>query len=61
MSDTPENKWEVSIMELKVDGVKKFKVTRRFPEMSVSETKMFSTKAEAKKKFDEWMEMNLEL
>ena len=41
-------KWEVSIMELKDNG-RKFKVTRRIPELYVSETK-------AKKQFDDWLE-----
>jgi len=48
-------KWEVSIIELKNDGAKKFKVTRRIPELSVAETKFFRTKEEAKKQFDEWL------
>ena len=48
-------KWEVSIVELKSNGTKKFKVTRRIPELSVAETKFFRTKEEAKKQFDEWL------
>jgi len=48
-------KWEVSIVELKNNGAKKFKVTRRIPELSVAETKFFRTKEEAKKQFDEWL------
>ena len=47
-------RWIVSIMELKENG-KKFKVTRRIPELSVSETKLFKTKKKAKKQFDEWL------
>ncbi|MBU0929534.1 MAG: hypothetical protein KJ623_00490 [Nanoarchaeota archaeon] len=47
--------WEVSIIELKDDIGIKFKVTRRIPKLSVSETKMFKTKEEAKKQFDEWL------
>ena len=47
-------KWEVSIMELSGNG-RKFKVTRRIPEMSVSETKLFRTKKKAKKQFDDWL------
>ena len=45
-------KWEVSIVDLKNNGDKKFKVTRRIPELSVAETKFFRTKEEAKKQFD---------
>ena len=47
-------RWIVSIMELKDNG-KKFKVTRRIPELSVSETKLFRTKKKAKKQFDDWL------
>jgi hypothetical protein len=48
--------WEVSIMELKNSEGKKFKVTRRLPSMSIAETKVFKTKEEAKKQFEEWLE-----
>jgi hypothetical protein len=51
----PHKKWEVSIMELDSYCGKKFKVTRRLPEMSVAETKIFTTKKKAKKLFDEWL------
>jgi len=34
----------------------RFKVTRRVPYLSVSETKIFESKEEAKKQFDEWLE-----
>ena len=46
--------WEVSIMQLEEDG-KRFKVTRRIPKLSVSETKFFKTKEKAKKQFEEWL------
>ena len=49
-------KWEVSIIELQNKEGKKFKVTRRFPSMSVAETKVFKTKEEAKKQFKDWLE-----
>ena len=49
-------KWEVSIIELKNDDDKKFKVTRRIPDLAVAETKFFKTKQEAKEQFDEWLE-----
>jgi len=46
--------WEVSIRELKDNG-KKYKVTRRIPELSVSETKLFGSKEDAKTQFEEWL------
>lgn len=48
-------KWEVSIIELHNGEITKFKVTRRLPELSVSETKVFTSKDDAKKLFDEWL------
>ena len=59
MEKSKENltkKWEVSIIEIENDVGKKYKVTRRAPEMSVAETKVFRSKEEAKKQFDEWLE-----
>ncbi len=48
-------KWEVSISEFQNHKGKKFKVTRKLPEMSVAETKMFTNKKKAKELFDEWL------
>jgi hypothetical protein len=48
-------KWEISIIELQNSKGKKFKVTRHLPELGVSETKIFSSKKEAKQLFDEWL------
>ncbi|MBU0628630.1 MAG: hypothetical protein KKC75_05540 [Nanoarchaeota archaeon] len=48
-------KWEISIMEVHGDDGIRFKVTRSLPELSVSETNVFSSKEEAKKQFDEWL------
>lgn len=48
-------KWEVSIMELQDESRKIYKVTRRIPELSVSETKVFNRKEDAKKLFDIWL------
>tara|TARA_Y100000034_G_C6833279_1_gene376330 strand:- start:46 stop:177 length:132 start_codon:yes stop_codon:yes gene_type:complete len=31
-----------------------YKVTRRLPELDVAETKIFPTKKDAKKQFEEW-------
>ncbi len=49
-------KWEVSMIELENHVSKKYKVTRRLPEMSVAETKVFRTKKKAKNQFEEWLE-----
>ena len=51
----PIKKWEVSIIELENHKGKKFKVTRRIPHMSVAETKIFKSKKQAIKQFDEWL------
>jgi hypothetical protein len=48
-------KWEVSIIEVENHIGKKYKVTRRVPELSVSDTKVFRSKEEAKKQFEEWL------
>lgn len=48
-------KWEISIIEIKDNG-KKYRVTRRLPDMSAAETKVFDSKEEAKKQFDKWLE-----
>jgi len=49
-------KWEVSMIELENHVGKKYNVTRRLPEMSVAETKIFRTKKQAKNQFEEWLE-----
>lgn len=51
----PVKKWVVSISEYKENEKTLFKVTRRIPELSVSETKVFDSKEEAKKQFEEWL------
>jgi len=48
-------KWEVQITEFENGAGKKYKVTKRMPELSVAETKIFKTKEEAMKQFDEWL------
>lgn len=50
-----EESWEVSIIELHDSISKKYKVTRRFPALKVSETKFFGTKEEAEIQFNEWL------
>ncbi|MBI4738465.1 hypothetical protein HY772_02700 [Candidatus Woesearchaeota archaeon] len=48
-------KWEISLIELQNALGKKFKVTRRLSDVSVAETKFFSSKKKAKKQFDDWL------
>jgi len=49
-------KWEISIIEFESKEEKRYKVTRRLPDSSVAETKIFESKEEAEKQFDEWLE-----
>ena len=51
-------KVEISIIELENTIGKKYKVTRRIPELSISETKVFRSKEQAKKQFDDWLEQS---
>ncbi|HLC96838.1 MAG TPA: hypothetical protein VJH97_05960 [Candidatus Nanoarchaeia archaeon] len=52
----PVTRSEISIIEIKgKDGIR-FKVTRRIPDLSVSETRIFTSKEEAKRQFNEWLE-----
>ncbi len=48
-------KWEVTISELEDEQGKKYKVTRRMPELLIAETKIFKTKEAARKQFEEWL------
>lgn len=50
-----QNKWEISIIELEDKNGKTYKVTRRLPHLLVAETKIFNSKEEAKKQFNEWL------
>ncbi len=47
--------WEVSIMELESKEGKQYKVTRRIPGLSISETKVFSSKDDARRQFELWL------
>ncbi len=51
----PRKRWEVSIGEYHSEQGTVYKVTRRIPELSVAETKVFSSKQKAKQQFDEWL------
>ena len=48
--------WEVSIIEFEVGRGKRWKVTRRIPRMSVAETKVFTSKEEALRQYQEWLQ-----
>jgi hypothetical protein len=48
-------KWEVSLIKLVEGNETKYKVTRKIPELSVSETLIFRSKKKAIKKFEEWL------
>lgn len=48
-------KLEISIVELKNHTSTKYKVTKRCPELLVAETRIFRSKKQAKKQFDEWL------
>lgn len=52
----PYKKWEVSISEYETPTGKEWKVTRRLAEMSVAETKVFSSKEEAIQQYEEWLQ-----
>ena len=47
--------WIVSIIELVGEKGKYYKVTRRFLELQVQETKFFRTKKRAEQQFIEWL------
>jgi predicted DNA-binding antitoxin AbrB/MazE fold protein len=48
------NNWELTIQKLQTKEGKIYKVTRRYPEYSVAETKIFTKKEEALKQIEEW-------
>ena len=56
MKEQTNRKWTISLLELKENGDKKFKVTRKLSEFSVSETKIFNSKEEALKQLNKWLE-----
>ncbi len=47
--------WEISIIIIETEKGTKYKVTKRVPELSVSETKIFDDLEKAKKQFEEWL------
>lgn len=50
-----KRKWIVTITELEDKEGKIYKVTRRMPELFVSETKFFRNKQSAITQFQEWL------
>lgn len=50
----PEIEWEVSIIELS-NTKTRFKVTRKIPILSISETKVFLEKTKALQQVNEWL------
>lgn len=49
-------KWKVSISEFETKEGKRWKVTRRIPEISVAETKVFLSKEEAIRQYEFWLQ-----
>ena len=47
--------WVVTIIKLVGDNGEYYKVTRRFPEFQVQETKFFRSKKRAEQLFIEWL------
>jgi len=52
----PYKKWKVSISEYETQTGKEWKVTRRLAEMSVAETKVFASKENAVRQYEEWLQ-----
>lgn len=52
--------WEVSLLCIRNGGVK-YKVTRRYPTLSISETLFFSSLFEAKVQLNEWLQQSSHL
>ena len=55
MRKHPFKKWEVSMSEFETSNGPEWKVTRRLPELTVAETKVFKSKEEAIKQYEEWL------
>ncbi len=47
--------WEISIISFNDNKGTKYNVTRRLPELSVAETKLFKNRKLAEKQFLEWL------
>lgn len=48
-------KCEITISNYFHNGKKRYKVTRRFPDLAVSDTLFFSSKKKARQQFREWL------
>jgi len=53
-------KWEISITELKQDNKTIYKVTRRLPNLSIAETKVFLTKEKALEQLKLWSKSQIQ-
>lgn len=53
----PVKKWEVTFLELESKTGKKYKVSRHFHELRVSETKVFKSKTKAKQQLQKWLNL----
>lgn len=49
-------RWEITILEFEDSVGKKFKVTRRIPAYTISETKIFDSKEKAQQQIQEWLD-----
>lgn len=47
-------KWRIALIELEAEDEQIYLVSRRYPELSVAHTKVFTDKNEAKRQFQEW-------
>ncbi len=56
LEKSPINKWEISIMAMETEEGKKDKVTRRFPELNIAETKILENKEKAIELFNQWLQ-----
>ncbi|HIG96544.1 TPA: hypothetical protein HA249_06700 [Candidatus Woesearchaeota archaeon] len=52
----PVLQWSVSILQLRDNGNRYYKVTRRMYALAVAETKFFLSKEEAQQQFEAWLE-----
>ncbi|MBN1792467.1 hypothetical protein JW826_02175 [Candidatus Woesearchaeota archaeon] len=54
-------KWELCILEYEDSEGMKYKVTRHLPMLSVAETRVFSSREDAKRQFELWFEKSSHL
>ena len=49
-----QGKWIVTIVAYKKNDAKRWKVTRRIPELSIAETRIFESEKDAISQFEMW-------